>query len=68
MLSRPGREAIKNLSKETTTFTLAYAKKLQDTSLFKARLSNNGESPTQLLTSTDGRHRQALNVMLRFSD
>ena len=37
-----GGEAIKNLSKETTTFTLAYAKKLHDSSLFKARLSNNG--------------------------
>ena len=47
MLLRPRREAIKNLSKETTTFTLAYAKKLQDTSLFKARLSNNGESLVQ---------------------
>ena len=37
-----GGEVVKNLSKETTAFTLGYQKKLSDTALFKARLNNSG--------------------------
>lgn len=59
-----GGEVIKSLSKETTSFTLGYQKRLSAGALFKARLNNSGI--TSLLYQTDLQPKTTITHALQF--